>query len=107
MLFQNIVNAVGAILDPSNAAFWASMHNRSSGAMELIVVLEAYTVALARNAPQLFTQPFDAVHPNLSELLVWRMMLSGGGAGTRVCVYQLVVCFSNVNDRRVHTQVLH
>ena len=70
VLFQNIVNAVGAILDPSNAPFWASMHNRSSGAMELIVVLEAYTVALARNAPQLFTQPFDAVHPNLSELNV-------------------------------------
>ena len=76
VIFQNIVNAVGAILDPSNAAIWTSMHNRSSGAMELMVVLEAYTVALARNAPQLFTQPFDAVHPNLSELLVCRMMLS-------------------------------
>ena len=42
--------------------------------MELIVVLEAYTVALARNAPQLFTQPFDAVHPNLSELFACGMM---------------------------------
>ena len=61
--------------------------------MELIVVLEAYTVALARNAPQLFTQPFDAVHPNLSELLLCGMILSermGSLAGTRLSVYQLV-----------------
>ena len=63
------MNAVGGVLNPVNQGIWTRIHNQSGGAMELIAALEAYTVTLARNAPQLFTQPFDAVHPNLSELL--------------------------------------
>ena len=68
MVFQNIVNAVGGILDPKNKDIWTRIHNQTAGAAELMAALEAYTVTLARNAPQLFTQPFDAVHANLSEL---------------------------------------
>ena len=62
------MNAVGEILDPKNKDIWTRIHNQTTGAAELIAALEVYTVTLARNAPQLFTQPFDAVHANLSEL---------------------------------------
>jgi len=33
--------------------------------IDLMSALENYTLVLARNMPQTFTQPFDAVHDNI------------------------------------------
>ncbi|ELT95736.1 hypothetical protein CAPTEDRAFT_182594 [Capitella teleta] len=62
---QNIVNVLGRTLQPKYKEFWDTLHLESSHLVHLMRYLEEYTRTLARNMPQIFTQPFDVVHENI------------------------------------------
>lgn len=46
------------------------MHLQTGSAVDLMQCLEQYSVTLARNMPQIYTQPFDVVHENLGESII-------------------------------------
>ena len=64
---QNVVGCAGALLAVDLASAWAVIHRRAAGLAELLANLDAYSRTLAANMPQLFMQPFDAVHPNIGK----------------------------------------
>jgi cadherin EGF LAG seven-pass G-type receptor 1 len=63
---QHIINSVGRILDPKYTDIWTRIQRKRTGALvDLMNAVENYTLTLAHNMLQTFTQPFDAVHENI------------------------------------------
>ena len=62
---QNLVSAVSLILKPEYKGSWKIIQREGGGTVDLMAKLEMYTQILAKNMPQLFTEPFDAVHDNV------------------------------------------
>ena len=62
---QNLVNALGHTLQPKYKEFWDTLHLESGSSVDLMLYMEEYAHTLAKNMPQIFTQPFDVVHDNL------------------------------------------
>jgi GPCR-Autoproteolysis INducing (GAIN) domain len=61
-----VVNAAGVIMDPKYKDTWHRRQSRyGSSLANLMAAFENYTVVLARNMLQTFTQSFDFVHDNI------------------------------------------
>jgi len=64
--FQHLANSIGRILDLRCKEAWLRIQSAQPQALvDLMHAVEKYTSILARNMPQTFTQPFDAVHDNI------------------------------------------
>jgi len=62
---QHVVNSIGRILDPRCKDAWHRIQlSRPRALADLLKAVDSYTFVLARNLPQTFTRPFDAVYDN-------------------------------------------
>lgn len=62
---QNLVNVVGAILEPAYERWWRVINSLSGGSVQLLLLLEQYVATVADNMPHVFMQPLDRVHKNI------------------------------------------
>ena len=62
---QNLVSSISQILKPKYKKSWDIIQRDGGGTVELLSKLEEYTQILAKNMPQLFTEPFDAMDDNM------------------------------------------
>lgn len=67
---------MGRILAPEHRQLWRDIHQSEEGVSKLLLHMEAYGETLAHNMPQLFTQPFDTLHPNLGTTPLYLLVKS-------------------------------
>lgn len=67
-LFQNLVRAGSAILDPDTKEHWEQIQKTEGGTAHLLRNFEDYANTLARNVRKTYLKPFTIVTDNMSKL---------------------------------------